>query len=155
MRSQEEWMGEALRLAEEAAQAGEVPVGALVVCGGELVGAGYNSPIREHDPTAHAEIQALRQAALKLGNYRLPGCTLYVTLEPCTMCIGAMVHARIEKLVFGAREPRFGAVVSARQLLDEPADFNHRMEWEEGVLAGPCGDIMQQFFRGRRQRNQT
>jgi len=147
----EYWMRQALTLAEEAARNGEVPVGAVVVCDDVIIGAGFNRPIGAHDPTAHAEIKALRQAAKKLQNYRIPGCTLYVTLEPCTMCVGAIIHARIAKLVFGAREPRFGAVASTKQLLDEPGAFNHQVNWQEGVLAAQCGEIMQQFFRRRRQ----
>lgn len=125
-------------------------MGAVVVsASGELLGAASNSPITRHDPTAHAEIGALRAAALALGNYRLPGCTLYVTIEPCTMCVGAMVHARISHLVFGAPEPRFGAVVSGRRLLDE-GGFNHSMTYEGGVLAEECGELMRRFFRARR-----
>jgi tRNA(adenine34) deaminase len=147
----EYWMRQAITLAEEAARNGEVPVGAVVVCDDVIIGAGFNRPIGAHDPTAHAEIKALRQAAKKLQNYRMPGCTLYVTLEPCTMCVGAIVHARIAKLVFGAREPRFGAVASTKHLLDEAGAFNHRVQWQEGVLADQCGEIMQQFFRRRRQ----
>lgn len=143
-------MRQALEQAAEAAAAGEVPVGALIVSAtGELLGAASNRPITSHDPTAHAEIGALRAAALALGNYRLPGCTLYVTIEPCTMCVGAMVHARIAHLVFGAPEPRFGAVVSGRRLLDE-GGFNHSMTYEGGVLAQECGEMMRTFFRARR-----
>ena len=145
------WMRQALTLAEEAGRNGEVPVGAIVVRDDVIIGAGFNRPIGAHDPTAHAEIKALRQAARKLQNYRLPGCTLYVTLEPCTMCVGAIVHARIANVIFGAREPRFGAVASTKQLLDAPGAFNHQVKWQEGVLATECGDIMQQFFRRRRQ----
>lgn len=143
-------MQHALDLAAHAAAEGEVPVGAVVVSAeGELLGSGFNQPILSHDPTAHAEVMALRAAALSVGNYRLPGCTLYVTIEPCTMCVGAMVHARIAHLVFGAPEPRFGAVVSGRRLLDE-GEFNHRMSWEGGVLADPCGELMKGFFKARR-----
>ncbi|MGB4246867.1 MAG: tRNA adenosine(34) deaminase TadA [Pseudohongiellaceae bacterium] len=146
----EHWMQHALDLAAHAAAEGEVPVGAVVVSAeGELLGSGFNQPILSHDPTAHAEVMALRAAALSVGNYRLPGCTLYVTIEPCTMCVGAMVHARIAHLVFGAPEPRFGAVVSGRRLLDE-GEFNHRMSWEGGVLADPCGELMKGFFKARR-----
>lgn len=146
----EHWMQQALDLAAHAAAEGEVPVGAVVVSAeGELLGSGFNQPILSHDPTAHAEVMALRAAALSVGNYRLPGCTLYVTIEPCTMCVGAMVHARIAHLVFGAPEPRFGAVVSGRCLLDE-GEFNHRMSWEGGVLAEPCSELMKGFFKARR-----
>lgn len=144
------WMQRALELAAKAAQAGEVPVGALVVADGAIIGAGYNQPIGSHDPTAHAEIVAIRQAAAARHNYRLPDCTLYVTLEPCTMCIGAMIHARIHTLVFAAREPRFGAVVSSKQLLDEEDAFNHRIIWREGVLAAESASLLQGFFRQRR-----
>lgn len=144
------WMLQALELAGEAERHDEVPVGAVVVHEGQVIGAGYNRPVGAHDPTAHAEIQALRQAASRMGNYRLPGCTLYVTLEPCTMCVGAMVHARIQTLVFGAREPRFGAVVSARRLLDDGSAFNHQLQWREGVMSEACGSILKQFFRRRR-----
>lgn len=143
-------MRQALAQAAAAAAAGEVPVGAVVVsASGELLGAASNCPITRHDPTAHAEIGALRAAALALGNYRLPGCTLYVTIEPCTMCVGAMVHARISRLVFGAPEPRFGAVISGRRLLDE-GGFNHSMTYAGGVLAEECGELMRGFFRARR-----
>lgn len=125
-------------------------MGAVIVsASGELLGAASNSPISRHDPTAHAEIGALRAAALALENYRLPDCTLYVTIEPCTMCVGAMVHARIAHLVFGAPEPRFGAVISGRRLLDE-GGFNHSMTYEGGVLAAECGELMRSFFRARR-----
>lgn len=148
--SQEDWMALALEQAALAAAAGEVPVGAVVVSAeGQLLGVGYNQPIGGKDPTAHAEIMALRAAAAHVDNYRLPGCTLYVTIEPCTMCVGAMVHARISHLVYGAPEPRFGAVVSGQRLLDE-GEFNHRMSHEGGVLAELCGEVMREFFRGRR-----
>lgn len=150
MASPEYWMTQALALAEQAAAVGEVPVGAVVVSAqGELLGSGFNQPIRSHDPSAHAEIMALRDAAARCANYRLPGCTLYVTIEPCTMCVGAMVHARIAKLVYGAPEPRFGAIESGRRLLDE-GRFNHRMDYQGGVLAAECGGLMQRFFKARR-----
>ncbi len=143
----------ALEQAARAAAAGEVPVGAVVVSPeGQLLGSGYNQPIAGKDPTAHAEVMALRAAAAKVDNYRLPGCTLYVTIEPCTMCVGAMVHARISHLVYGAPEPRFGAVVSGRRLLDE-GEFNHRMSYEGGVLAERCGEVMREFFRSRRSKD--
>jgi tRNA(adenine34) deaminase len=115
----ERWMSRALQLASEAAEKGEVPVGAVIVMGGREIGAGFNAPISRCDPTAHAEIRALRDAAARVGNYRLPGATLYVTLEPCTMCVGAIVHGRISRLVYGATEPKAGAVESARQTLQD------------------------------------
>jgi tRNA(adenine34) deaminase len=142
-------MQRALVLARRAAEGGEVPVGAVVVLDGRLVGQGYNRPIRAQDPTAHAEIVALRSAAAQLGNYRLTGATLYVTIEPCMMCAGALVHARIARLVFGAREPRAGAVVSTGRLLDQP-HLNHRVEVVEGVLAGESATLLREFFASRR-----
>lgn len=142
-------MLQALALAERAAEAGEVPVGALLVKAGEVIAEGWNQPIGNNDPTAHAEITALRRAAQALKNYRLPGTTLYVTIEPCTMCVGAMLHARVERLVFGATEPRAGAVVSRFQLLDQPG-YNHRIQWQGGVLAEPCGNLVKRFFQARR-----
>lgn len=150
----ETFMLEALRLAEQAAVLGEVPVGAVVVCHGKIVGAGFNQPLRSHDPSAHAEICALRNAGLALQNYRLPGCTLYVTIEPCTMCLGAIIHARVETLVFGATEPRYGAVVSGQRLLENGA-YNHRLQVRQGVLAEQCGDMMKRFFRQRRTGNRV
>ncbi|HET8708347.1 MAG TPA: tRNA adenosine(34) deaminase TadA [Pseudomonadales bacterium] len=143
------WMRRALQLAELAAEQGEVPVGAIIVRNNEVIGEGWNQPICSHDPTAHAEVIALRRAAELSQNYRLPGTTLYVTLEPCAMCVGAMIHARVGRLVFAAREPKAGAVVSQLQML-ELAHFNHRIEVEEGVLAEPCGKFLTQFFRARR-----
>lgn len=142
-------MRAALDLARRAAAAGEVPVGAIVVLDGAPVGFGWNHPIGACDPTAHAEILALRAAAQRLGNYRLAGATLYVTLEPCTMCVGALIHARIEHLVFGAREPRAGAVVSQLHLPEQPW-FNHRLRWRGDVLAGESAVLLQEFFRARR-----
>lgn len=148
--SHEYWMEQAIALAEQAAAVGEVPVGAIVVSAqGELLGSGFNQPIRSHDPSAHAEIMALRDAAARIANYRLPGCQLYVTIEPCTMCVGAMVHARIERVIYGAAEPRFGAVESGRRLLDE-GGFNHRLQYLGGVLAPRCSQLMRDFFKGRR-----
>ena len=148
--SHEYWMEQAIALAEQAAALGEVPVGAIVVSNdGELLGSGFNQPIRSHDPSAHAEVMALRDAASKIANYRLPGCQLYVTIEPCTMCVGAMVHARIERVIYGAAEPRFGAVESGRRLLDE-GSFNHRLQYLGGILAPHCSDLMRNFFKGRR-----
>ncbi len=145
----EHWMRRALALADRAAAEGEVPVGAVVVRAGELLGEGWNCVIGSHDPTAHAEIEALRDAARREGNYRLPGATLYVTLEPCSMCAGALVHARIELLVFAAREPRAGVVCSQCSLLDSPW-YNHRVLWQAGVLAEESSARLQAFFRARR-----
>ena len=142
-------MREALRLAAAAAACGEVPVGAVVVQDGVIIGRGANRPISGVDPTAHAEIVALRQAAAYTGNYRLTGASLYVTIEPCTMCAGALVHARIARLVFGTREPRAGAVVSTAQVLAAPG-LNHRVEVVEGMLADEAQRLMQDFFRRRR-----
>ena len=142
-------MREAQREAREALAAGEVPVGAVVVLDGRVVGAGFNQPIGRADPTAHAEIVALRVAAREVGNYRLTGATLYATVEPCVMCVGAIVHARVGTLVYGASEPKAGAVRSAMRALDHPA-LNHRVEVIEGVLDEECGQIMQDFFRDRR-----
>ena len=150
MAAHEEWMRRALALADQAGARGEVPVGAVVVRDGDLLGEGWNQVISARDPSAHAEIVALRNAAERAGNYRLPGATLYVTIEPCTMCAGALVHARVELLVFGAREPRAGVICSTCSLLDEPR-FNHRVNWQEGVLAEEAGDLLQAFFRERRQ----
>lgn len=148
--SDEHWMSRALELADLAEQAGEVPVGAVVVRDGELLGEGFNQPISGHDPTAHAEIVALRAAAQSEQNYRLPGAILYVTIEPCTMCIGAMIHARIARVVFGAPEPRAGAVVSQLQLADV-THYNHRMSYTQGVLADEAADKLRRFFRARRR----
>lgn len=145
-----EWMHYALRLARRAAENGEVPVGAVVVAeNGTLLGEGYNHPIGACDPTAHAEILTLRQAAARTGNYRLPGCTLYVTLEPCPMCAGAAVHARIARLVFGACDPRAGACGSVFNLV-QSKHLNHRIEVEKGLLEKECAEVLQLFFRARR-----
>lgn len=144
------FMQRALQLAEQAAADGEVPVGAVLVRAGEVLGEGCNQPIRAHDPTAHAEIVALRAAAWRVGNYRLPDSTLYVTLEPCTMCIGALVHARVARLVFAAREPRAGAVVSTLKL-SELSQYNHRLLWQEGLLAAESAALLSRFFKARRQ----
>jgi len=143
-------MRDALGLAGEAAQAGEVPVGAVVVVDGAIVGRGFNRPITSNDPTAHAEIVALRDAAEQLKNYRLSGATLYVTVEPCLMCVGALVHARIGTLVYGAPEPKAGAIDSS-QRAHEHAALNHRMTIVSGVLASESRELMQRFFRERRQ----
>ncbi len=142
-------MLKALDLAECAERIGEVPVGCIVVLDGNIIGSGYNRPISFKDPTAHAEILALKSAAKNLSNYRIPGTTLYVTLEPCTMCIGAMIHARIQRLVFGANEPRAGAACSAFQLLDSDS-YNHKIDVVSGVLAEECGEILRSFFSYRR-----
>jgi tRNA(adenine34) deaminase len=145
----EQWMRQAIAQAKLAAAAGEVPVGAVLVRDEQLLASGFNRPISAQDPTAHAEIEALRLAAIASGNYRLPGSTLYVSIEPCTMCIGAMIHARVARLVFGAREPRAGAVCSNLQLLDANI-YNHHMSFTEGVLAEECGRLLVEFFRERR-----
>jgi tRNA(adenine34) deaminase len=142
-------MREALRLAQEAGEAGEVPVGAAVGCAGMIIGRGRNSPIARNDPTAHAEILALRQAAERLGNYRLEGATLYCTLEPCVMCAGALVAARVDRLVFGARDLRFGGVRSKFQVADSDL-LNHRVQVVEGVLAPECVGLLRDFFEARR-----
>jgi tRNA(adenine34) deaminase len=142
-------MSVALELAREAETAGEIPVGAVVVIDGRIVGRGRNSPIARNDPTAHAEILALREAASALGNYRLEGATLYATLEPCVMCAGALVAARVSRLVFGARDLRFGGVRSKFHLADADV-LNHRVEIVEGVLGAECAETMQRFFGNRR-----
>lgn len=142
-------MRHALALAERAAEAGEVPIGAVVVLGDEAVGEGWNRPIGSHDPTAHAEVVALRDAARRLGNYRLGGATLYVTLEPCLMCAGAMVQARVKRLVFGASDPKRGAAHGDCAALQLPG-LNHRIEVAGGVLEAECGARLQAFFHARR-----
>ena len=145
------FMRQALDLAQQAASIEEVPVGAVVVANGEVIGRGFNCPIDSNDPTAHAEIVAMRDAAKNLGNYRLSGCELYVTIEPCTMCLGAMVHARIKRVIFGALEPRAGAFASNPMLMD--ADhFNHKIEWSGGVLEQDCSELIKEFFKGRRSK---
>lgn len=143
------WMEQALALARQAGLAGEVPVGALVILGGRQIAGARNEMIGTRDPTAHAEVSALRKAALRLQNYRLPECELFVTLEPCAMCAGALVHARIKRLVFGAREPRSGAVVSQFRLLESSA-MNHKVQVVGGVLADACSQLLLDFFAGRR-----
>lgn len=145
----EYWMKHALNLAVAAGRAGEVPVGALITKNDRLIAEGVNQPITTVDPTAHAEIIALRAAAKALGNYRLPGCTMYVTIEPCSMCAGALVHARVERLVYGAPEPRTGAVCSAIELLDAPF-HNHRVAVTSGVMQQACSTVIQSFFRNKR-----
>ncbi len=143
------WMRQALALADRAEAAGEVPVGAVLVRDGEVVGEGWNRPIGTHDPTAHAEIEALRDAARRLANYRLPGTTLYVTLEPCAMCAGAILHARVARVVFGARDPKGGAAGSVFDLLGTDR-LNHRVEVTAGVLAEESAQRLQAFFQSRR-----
>jgi tRNA(adenine34) deaminase len=142
-------MRAALEQARLAAEAGEVPVGAVVVIDGDVAGAGFNQPIGSRDPTAHAEVVAIRAAAARVGNYRLTGATLYVTVEPCLMCVGAMVHARIGTVVFGAREPKAGAVVSTLAAHELPS-LNHRIAAIGGVLEDECREVIQAFFRERR-----
>lgn len=145
----ERWMREALSLAAEAEAAGEVPVGAVVVRDGIVLGRGFNRPIASADPTAHAEIIALREAAQRTGNYRLEGATMYSTLEPCVMCAGALVNARVERLVFGGRDLRFGGVRSKFRVADSEI-LNHRLEIVEGVLAAECVALLEAFFRAKR-----
>ena len=141
-------MAKALALADAASEVGEVPVGALVVLDGQIVGQGFNQPITGSDPTAHAEIVALREAAQVQANYRLPGAVLYVTIEPCLMCVGALIHARVARVVFGAREPKAGALISHPRAVNHPS--NHRFEIAEGVLRDVCGQRMSRFFSNRR-----
>lgn len=145
------WMAQALRLASHAASLGEVPVGAVLVHEGKVIGQGYNCPIAQHDPTAHAEIQAVRNACVQQQNYRLPEqTTLYVTLEPCTQCVGALVHARVQRVVFAATEPRAGSLVSARQLMQH-GFYNHYFSYTGGVLANESRQLLRDFFKQRRQ----
>lgn len=144
------WMRMALDLAVEAAAANEVPVGAVIIKDNILVSSGRNQPIATQDPCAHAEILALRNAGNHLANYRLPGTTLYVTLEPCTMCLGAMLHARIQRLVFGAYDPKSGMVCSTLKLL-EVGQFNHKLDWTGGIMQEECGQLLKSFFRSRRK----
>jgi len=143
------WMRHALTLAKKAEEAGEVPVGALIIKDGELIAEGWNHPISSHDATAHAEIMALRSAGEKLGNYRLLDTELFVTLEPCPMCVGAMLHARVKRVVFAASDPKTGALGGAYNLL-ETGSHNHVFEFESGVLAGESGDMLKAFFKSRR-----
>jgi len=150
MSTQEElWMQRAIAEAKAAQEAGEVPVGAAIVKHGELISVGQNRNLRDHDPSAHAEIVALRAAGARLGNHRLEGCELYVMIEPCAMCAGALVHARLKRLVYGAKDPKAGAVESVLNLLNHPR-LNHRMEITAGVLQQECTDILKAFFRSRR-----
>jgi tRNA(adenine34) deaminase len=147
--SDELWMEEALRSAQRALEAGEVPVGAVVVCDGRIVGRGCNRNINDSDPSAHAEIVALREAGAALGNHRLEDCELFATIEPCPMCAGALVQARIKRLVYGADDPKAGAVRSVVQVINHP-QLNHKMQVRGGVLAGRCAELLQSFFRNRR-----
>lgn len=142
-------MCQAIELAQQAAEQGEVPVGALLVKGGEVIATAHNQPIGLHDPAGHAEILVLRDAAKKLGNYRLPDTTLYVSLEPCAMCLGAMVHARLKRVVFGAYDPKSGVCGTAANFIDH-AVFNHHLECKGGVLADECGALLKTFFARRR-----
>jgi tRNA(adenine34) deaminase len=144
-------MEEALRAAHRAREAGEVPVGAVVVCGGRIIARGWNCNLSENDPSAHAEIVALREAGAIVGNHRLADCELFATIEPCAMCAGALVHARIRRLVYGADDPRAGAVHSVMQVLNHPR-LNHRMQVKSGVLAGRSRELVQSFFRERREK---
>src|SRR6266446_551482 len=143
------WMEEALRAAQRALEANEVPVGAVIVCDGKIVARGWNRNITDNDPTAHAEIVALREAGTIIGNHRLENCDLFATIEPCSMCAGAMVHARIKRLVYGADDPKAGAVHSVMQVLNHP-QLNHKIEVRSGVLAGRCAELLQTFFKSRR-----
>jgi tRNA(adenine34) deaminase len=149
LRPDEIWMEEALRRAQRALEGGEVPVGAVVVCDGRIVGSGWNRNISDSDPTAHAEIVALREAGAAVGNHRLAECDLFATIEPCSMCAGALVHARIKRLVYGADDPKAGAVQSVMQVLNHP-QLNHTVEVRNGVLAGRCAELLQTFFKSRR-----
>ena len=151
MMSDEDFMRAALEQARMAGACGEVPVGAVVVVDGEIVGRGFNQPIRSHDPTAHAEVMALRDAAARLANYRMPGSTLYVTLEPCAMCCGAVMHGRVARVVFGARDPKTGVAGSVIDLFSERR-LNHHAEVGGGVLAEECGRLLTDFFAARRNR---
>lgn len=149
-RQDEAFMRLAIKQAELGAASGEVPVGAVLVRDGEVLGRGYNCPILSHDPSAHAEMVAIREAASRVANYRLPGSTLYITLEPCSMCAGLIVHARIARVVYGASEPRAGVAASQGRFFAEPF-LNHRVLVEGGLLAEECGEMLKRFFRERRQ----
>jgi len=150
----QQWMRHAIRLAQRAEKQGEVPVGAVLVKGEQCIAEGWNKPIQNHDPTAHAEMLAIRQAGLAMENYRLTDATLYVTLEPCVMCMGAISHARIKRLVFGAYDPKRGAVCSALSLTE--VDFlNHNVAWQGGVLESDCSSLLIDFFQARRNKKKT
>jgi tRNA(adenine34) deaminase len=151
LQTDELWMQEALRAAQRALEAGEVPIGAVVVLDGKIVGRGFNRNLGDSDPTAHAEVVALREAGAAIGNHRLSDCDLFATIEPCAMCAGALVHARIRRLVYGADDPKAGAVHSVMQVVNHPS-LNHQMEVRGGVLAGKCAELVQEFFRARRAR---
>ncbi|HET9183084.1 MAG TPA: tRNA adenosine(34) deaminase TadA [Candidatus Angelobacter sp.] len=150
LRDDDGWMRLALDQARLACEAGEVPVGALVIKDGEIIGRGFNRNLADNDPTAHAEIVALRQAAARVGNHRLPGCTLICTIEPCTMCAGAMVHARVARLIYGAADPKAGAAGSVLDITSHPR-LNHRIEVTPGVLGGECSELIKGFFAERRR----
>lgn len=143
------WMREALEEAQKAGAEGEVPIGAIVLLNEKIIGRGHNSPIRKHDPTAHAEILALRNAAHNTSNYRIPGSILVVTIEPCIMCVGTMIHARVEEVVFGAADPKGGAIQSCFQLA-ESSQLNHRIRVTSGILEEECGELLKSFFASRR-----
>jgi len=146
------WLGEALKLAEQAKACGEVPVGVVVVKANQSISRAFNRPIMDNDPTAHAEILALRQAGATLNNYRLNGCSLYVTLEPCPMCAMAIVHARVERVVFSTTDPKIGAVCSIQQMFDDQR-YNHQVKWEQGSYTQEAKQLLQQFFLSCRQLN--
>jgi tRNA(adenine34) deaminase len=150
LNSDTQWMQEALAEAESAADAGEVPVGAIVLFHGEIIGRGQNRVLRDLDPTAHAEIVAMRAAARHLSNYRLTGCEIYVTLEPCAMCAGAMIHGRIQRVIYATDDPKAGAAGSVLEVLNHPR-LNHRMLVTTGILAEPCAELLRQFFRQKRE----
>ncbi|WP_188691873.1 tRNA adenosine(34) deaminase TadA [Bowmanella pacifica] len=149
MVNDEMWMAQAIELAKQAWQEGEIPVGAILVKDEQIIGQGWNRPISSHDPSAHAEMLAIRDAGQKIGNYRLLGATLYVTLEPCSMCAGLLVHSRIQRLVYGASDLKTGACGSVMDLVRHP-QLNHQLEVTGGVLAEPCGELLSEFFRWRR-----
>lgn len=151
LRDDTAWMERALEQARLALHAGEVPVGAVVIKDGQIVGSGYNRNLLDHDPAAHAEIIALRQAAARLGNHRLTGCVLFSTIEPCAMCAGAMIHARVARLVYGAADPKAGAAGSVLEVINHPR-LNHRMEVASDVLAEQCSELLRKFFLERRKR---
>lgn len=149
MHADSTWMREAMAEARAAGEAGEVPIGAVIVHAGEIIARGQNRVLRDNDPTAHAEIVAMRAAGLILKNYRLPGCDLFVTLEPCAMCAGAMIHARVARLVYAATDPKAGAVTSVLQVVNHPR-LNHQMAVESGLLGDEAGEMLREFFRERR-----